>query len=371
VRLTLLALTDFRCYEAVEIEPAQGLTAIVGGNGQGKTSLLEAVGWLASGRSFRGVPDGALVRDGAERAIVRGALVRDGRDRLIEAEVNRSGRNRILVNRQPVPRIAALQETLRVTVFSPDDLDLVKGGPALRRAFLDALLADLSPRLLAAASEYERILRQRNALLRGGMRGPDDASTLDVWDARLADAGGRLAEGRLRLIDRLSGPLAKAYDDLAAGSIGAGSVTGEYRAEWCDHPVAGDPAALTAALADAVVGSRRREIERGTTLVGPHRDDWHLEIGGRDARTHASQGEQRSLALALRLAGHEVVTDAVGDTPVLMLDDVFSELDPGRCRALVEHLPPGQALVTTASILPEGLAVDLRLAVAEGRVEAA
>jgi len=371
VRLTRLWLTDFRCHASAEVVPSEGLTAVVGDNGLGKTSLLEGIGWLATTRSFRGAPDAALVRTGAEQAIVRGAAVRAGRDRLIEAEIARVGRNRIQVNRQPVARAKALEETLRVTVFAPDDLELVKGGPAGRRTYLDDLAVATIPRAAAALHDYERVLRQRNALLRSGVRNEDDRTTLAVWDEQLVRTGTDVVSARLTLLERLHGPLAKAYASLAQGTRAQGSVAhdvaGFYEPPWAEGPV--DPGEVAEHLVAALGRERRREFDRGLTLVGPHRDEWRLTIGGLDARTHASQGEQRSLALALRLAGHHVVTDAVGEPPVLLLDDVFSELDPGRGEALVAHLPEGQALVTTASVLPAELPIDLTWTVTGSGVE--
>lgn len=369
MRLSRLWLADFRCYKSIEIAPAPGLTAILGDNGQGKTSLLEAVGWLATGRSFRGVLDAALVRDGGERAIVRGEVVRSGHVRLIEAEIPRRGRNRVQVNRQPVSGAKALEESLRVTAFSPDDLGLVKGGPGGRRTYLDDLATAISAGAASALSEYERVVRQRTALLRGGVRGEDDRTTLAVWDEQLVRKGAEVVRARLGLLGRLEGPLGKAYGDVAGGSAGEGEIATAYEASWAEGPLEiGDD--VEQRLEAGLGRERRREIDRGVTLVGPHRDEWRLEIGGLDSRTHASQGEQRSLALALRLAGHDVVRDALGEPPVLLLDDVFSELDPGRARALVAHLPDAQALVTTAASVPAGLPLDLQLRVAGGSARA-
>lgn len=368
MRLLSLSLSDFRCYRSAEFEPAAALTAVVGDNGHGKTSLLEAVGWMATTRSFRGVPDSALVRNGADAAIIRGRIERGGRERLIEAEVTRQGRNRVQVNRQAVARAKALAETLIVTMFAPDDLELIKGGPALRRGYLDDLLAAASPRLAGSRSEYERVVRQRNALLRGGIRSAEDRSTLDVWNQQLAAKGAELVHGRLRLLDRVVGPMAKAYADLTGTSTG-GTVEGAYETEWAPEGLPDDAAAIESRLTEAIEETGRREIERGRTLVGPHRDEWRLQIDGLDARSHASQGEQRSLALGLRLAGHAVLTDIVGEPPVLLLDDVFSELDPHRSEALVHHLPPGQAIITTATELPPELTVDRVVAVHDGLVD--
>jgi DNA replication and repair protein RecF len=315
------------------------------------------------------VPDNALVRVGAERAVIRAEVERSrssadptpgtpratSRPQLIEAEIATAGRNRVLVNRQALPRARDLLGHLRVTVFAPDDLRLVKGGPAERRAELDELLVALSPRYDAVRSDYERVLKHRNAWLRTWSRA-DDPATLDVWDDQLTRAGAELVRGRLKLIDRLAAPLGKAYGEVAGTPA---DVTGQYEAAWSDGEL--DESHLddvAPRLAEALARSRPTDLERRLTLVGPHRDDWRLGIDGLDARRFASQGEQRSLSLAIRLAGHAVVADVVGDVPVLLLDDVFSELDETRSRGLVAHLPEGQILVTTAGPLPPGLAAD-------------
>jgi DNA replication and repair protein RecF len=365
-RLAHLWLTDFRCYEQVELEVGPGMTVLSGGNASGKTSILEAVGWLARMSSFRGAPDVTLVRSGAERAFVRAEVAAstadksepgDGPGRLVEAEITATGRNRVLVNRKPLARSRDLLGTLRVTVFSPDDLRLVKGGPSERRAEVDDLLVALSPRYDAARSDYERVLRHRNAWLKSWPRN-DDPATLDVWDDQLVRAGAELVRGRLKLLERLEAPLAKAYADLAGA--GAADVAGTYEPGWApgemlDESRLDDVAPL---LAGALARSRPADLERRISLVGPHRDDWRLTVEGREARRYASQGEQRSLALAIRLAGHAVVTEVAGEPPVLLLDDVFSELDDRRAAGLVAHLPVGQALVTTAGHLPTGLPAE-------------
>ncbi len=367
MRVTLVDITDFRCYEAARLELAPGITVVVGENGQGKTSLLEAIAWGALGRSFRGVPDAALVRTGAERAIVRlGVEERGGRERLIEAELRAADRNRVRVDRHPLSRNRDLLGALRVTVFAPDDLELVKGGPAHRRTYLDDLLVATAPRFAAVVSEYEKVLRHRNALLRGGLRGPDARTTLDVFDEQLVRAGTDLVRGRLRLTDALAPAVDAAYRELAGGG---GGVTAAYVAEWAEGTPAAEDAAIAEALRGALERLRGREAERGTTLVGPHRDEWRLLVAGLDSRTHASQGEQRTLALGLRLAGHRTVTDAIDDEPVLLLDDVFSELDQQRGAALVEKLTGAQTLVTTAGSLPSAVEPARRLHIAGGRVE--
>ena len=354
VRLSRLWLTDFRSYLQAELVPApDGLTVVVGANGQGKTSLLEAVAWLATMSSFRGAPTESLVRDGAERAVVRAEGDRDGRTLLIEAEIPVRGRTRVQVNRQPLRRSRDLLGALRVSVFSPDDLVLVKGGPSERRRLLDETLVAVSPRWDALQGDVERVLRQRGALLKqaGGRLTPEVATTLDVWDAKLAEAGSALARGRADLVVGLEPAVTKAHDQVAssATTVGLG-----YEAAW-----AGSVQDLSRPrLAAALLAARPDDLRRGVTTVGPHRDDLGLVLSGLPARTHASQGEQRTLALALRLAVHAIVSEQVGTPPVLLLDDVFSELDPARTQALVAHLPGGQALLTTAGELPSGIRPD-------------
>lgn len=355
MQLDRLWLTDFRSYREADVALAPGLTAILGANGEGKSNLLEAVGWLGGLRSFRGAPTEALVRVGAERAVVRGEAVRAGRSLLIECEVAPGGRSRIVVNRNPVRRARDGLDHLRAVVFSPDDLVLVKGGPSERRRYLDDLLVGLDPRLDARRSELDRILKQRSALLKqaGGRLGDEVATTLEVWDSRLAAAGDAWADARADLVEVLAPEVANAYRDLA----GAGEVRLTYAPPW-------RPDGLAAALLDA----RRDELRRGVSLVGPHRDDLDVTLAGLPSRTHASQGEQRTLALALRLAAARRLAVAMETAPLLLLDDVFSELDARRSAALLAHLPPGQTVITTASELPEGTAPEVVLRVEGGRV---
>jgi DNA replication and repair protein RecF len=356
LRVTHLWLADFRNYMAAELEPAAGLTAIIGSNGEGKTNLLEAVGYLATLASFRGAPGEALVRAGAQLGVVRAEVERDARRSLIEAELRAVGRDRVLVNRQPLKRARDLLGTVRITVFSPDDLVLVKGGPAERRRLVDDTLVACAPRHDATRTDLDRILRQRTTLLKqaGGRLSPEVAATLDVWDTKLAEVGEVLGQARAKLIERLEPVVAKAYDDVASA---AAHVTLSYDAPW---RAGGLAAALEAARAD--------DVRRSVSTVGPHRDELVLTVNGLPARTHASQGEQRSLALALRLATHAVVTEITGSTPVLLLDDVFSELDPDRSAALLTHLPPGQALLTTAGPLPEAVRPELVVRVRGGTI---
>jgi DNA replication and repair protein RecF len=359
MQIDRLWLTDFRCYEQLELSFAPGLTAIVGANGQGKTNILEAIGWLATLDSFRGAPAEALIRDGAAQAIVRGEAQREQRALLLEAELLAHGRNRAQLNHQPLRRARDLLGALRVSVFAPDDLVLVKGGPSQRRHFLDETLVATAPKHDALRSDLERVLRQRNALLKqaGGRLRDDVAVTLDVWDDKLVQAGEALAAAREGLVEVLRPALADAYRSVARREAPVGLA---YVAPWRSHP-----AGLRGALLDA----RADDARRGVTTIGPHRDDLEVRLAGLPARTHASQGEQRSLALALRLGAHAVVTVAAGASPVLLLDDVFSELDPQRSDALLHSLPPGQTLLTTAAVIPPGAHPELTLRVQDRQVE--
>ncbi|GAC1385479.1 MAG: DNA replication/repair protein RecF [Acidimicrobiales bacterium] len=315
-----------------------------GGNGQGKTNLLEAVGWLATLDSFRGAPPDALVRSGAEQAVVRATGSRGGRELLIEGTIPLRGRTKVQINRQALRRTRDLLGALRVSVFSPDDLVIVKGGPGERRRYLDDLLVACHPKWDAVRADVERILRQRATLLKqaGGRLTTEIALTLDVWDAKLVSAGTALAEGRAELTARLGPAVAAAYRNLAG--LTQSDVALAYRAPW-----------LSEGLAGALGAARIDDVRRGASTVGPHRDDLVIALNGLASRTHASQGEQRCLALALRLGGHGIVASEAADEPVLLLDDVFSELDPERSAALLAHLPPGQALLTTAGPLPPGV----------------
>lgn len=356
MRLRRVWLTDFRNYTSAEVELAPaGLTVVQGGNGQGKTNLIEAVAYLATLDSFRGAPPDALVRTGSATAVVRAEGDRGGRALLIEAEISAAGRNRTLVNSQPLRRAADLLGALRVSVFSPDDLELVKGGPSARRRYLDDALVGLHPRNAATRSDFERVLRQRNALLRQckGRLDPSAEPTLDVWDAKLAATGEALADARAELVAGLEGPLGKAYDELAGAPA---DIASAYERSW------------QGPLAPALAAARTDDVRRGLSTVGPHRDELRLTVGGLPARTHASQGEQRSMALALRLAAHRAVTEAVGEPPVLLLDDVFSELDGDRSAALLCHLPDGQVLLTTAAHVPSGAVPAHTVRVHEGKI---
>jgi DNA replication and repair protein RecF len=356
VRLRHLWLTDFRCYHQVEVDFPPGMTVIVGDNGEGKTNLLEGVAYLATLGSFRGAPVEALVRQGCAAATVRAQVDREGRELLIEAELAAKGRNRIQVNRQRLTRSRDLLGALRVSVFSPDDLALVKGGPAERRHYLDDAVVAAQPKLDAVRTEVNRILRQRNALLQqaAGRLSEEVALTLDVWTSKLVDAGEELTRARLALLEQLQPELVAAYQRLAGRPA---EITATYRSAWLEQ---GLDVALDAARTD--------EVRRRVSLVGPHRDDVELTLNGLPSRTHASQGEQRTLALALRLAAHHVVGAAAGTPPLLLLDDVFSELDPTRSQALMDSLGSAQTLLTTAGPVPAGAEPDRVLRVVDGLI---
>lgn len=345
--LEQLWLTGFRSHDHFDMEFSPGVTAIVGPNGSGKTNIVEAISWLATTRSFRGAPTDALIMRGADSAIVRARLSGENeRELLLEAELSRSGRTRIQLNKQRLQRARDLAGTMAVTVFAPDDLDLVKGSPSARRTYLDSVLLGLHPRNDGLRADVEKILKQRNALLKGcGGRLDDDAAfTLDIWDDKLESTGDALGAIRSDAVKELDPLVASALESVA----GSGHVVSlRYDAPWSET-------GLGPALAEA----RNVDVRRGVTTVGPHRDEIEIMLNGMPARTHASQGEQRSVALALRLAGHELVRSTTGVAPLLILDDVFSELDDTRSSALVAALPAGQTLVTSATELPSGAVAD-------------
>ena len=336
-----LELTDFRNYARLELDLAEGVTAIIGANGQGKTSLTEALSYLATLKSFRGVPTEAMIRTGVDAAIVRATIIHpDGREILVEAELSRVGRNKAQVNRQRLTKSRDLLGVVRTTVFSPEDLGLVKESPEVRRTFLDDALVAVSPKLDQLCGEVDRVLRQRNALLKqaGGRLTADIETTLDVWDERFVECGTALGNERAQMVATIQPLVQHAYEDLAEHNT---PLELSYDPQWRRDGLA---ASLTA--------HRHDDVRRGTSTVGPHRDDVEMTLNGLPARTHASQGEQRTLALALRLAVHRLVTEVTAGPPVLILDDVLSELDPQRAAALLGHFPEGQVLITTAGVLP-------------------
>lgn len=381
-RLAELEIHDVRAFTDVTFRPApDGLTVLTGPNGSGKTTVLEAIAFLGTHRSFRSADREAMVRTGADRAMVRSRFVREGRPLTVESELVRGRAPRTLVNRRPVSTRPALAEAVPVTVFSPEDLTVVQGPPARRRDLLDGAIRLLDHRAAADLDVLDRVLRQRAALLRqaGGRLTAEIETTLDVWDARLSETGSRVVAARRSLADALGPEVVRAYADLAGGSgaaaaAGAGETGSAGPGEAAEEPAEaaveiGYRPSWEGPLDHALAERRADDLRRGVSTVGPHRDDLALALDARDARTQASQGEQRSIALALRLAVHRLVTAQLGWAPILLLDDVFSELDPARSRALVRHLPAGQAVLTTAGPLPDGadvaVVVDVRSLSAE------
>ena len=392
-----LALTDFRSYHDVVVAFPPGVSVLVGPNGQGKTNLVEAVGYLSTLSSHRVAGDATLVRQGAKRAIVRARAVRGERSSVVEIEIVSGRANRARLNRAPVTRVRDVLGIVRSVVFAPEDLALVKGDPDGRRRYLDDLLVMRSPRFAAVRSGYDRVLRQRGALLKslGGSarsaRGSSEVrQTLDVWDNQLATAGAHVVTARRQLVSDLSPHVGRAYDEVSGRS---GPAAMSYRsstdleADPVDDSGTGSPSIddvdeagtvdqARTELLEAMARLRGKEIDRGVCLVGPHRDDLVMSIGGLPARGYASHGESWSLALALRLASYDLLrTDDSGEwseneEPVLILDDVFAELDALRRRRLVDMVAGAQQVLVTAAAsedVPESL-TGARFDVLNGQV---
>ena len=369
MHLTRLALTDFRSYPELSIELGAGVTTFSGPNGEGKTNLVEAIGYLATLGSHRVATDGPLVRHGAQRAVLRAAVTGAQGSSLVEIELNPGRANRVRLNRAPMPRPRDILGALRTVLFAPEDLALVKGDPGERRRFLDELLVATAPRWAGVRADYERVLRQRTALrksagAKGHLRGPAQeamTATLDAWDGQLARAGAALLAGRMRLVAALRPHVAAAYEAVSGGPVGQASAM-SYRCSIADEPGADspepgppepgtpdDPAGLEAIMLKALAGVRASELDRGVCLVGPHRDELALSIGGLPARGYASHGESWSLALALRLASFALLREGRED-PVLLLDDVFAELDAGRRDRLAGLVAGAEQVLITAAV---------------------
>jgi len=378
-----LSLTDFRSYPQVELPLEPGITALVGPNGQGKTNLVEAVGYVATLGSHRVPSDAALVRAGANRAVVRAKVVREERATLVEVEITPGKANRSRINGGSPGRARDVLGILRTVLFAPEDLALVKGDPDGRRRFLDDLLVQLTPRIAGVLGDYERVLRQRSALLKSAAaatraRAGADLRTLDVWDAKLAQTGAQVVVARQALVRALRPRASDAYEQVSAGQ---GELRLTYRSSLDtalgraeDEPSVDPDAGLElveARLLDAMGRLRSKEIERGVCLVGPHRDDLVLELGELPAKGYASHGESWSVALALRLASYALLTHGVDDAgawsadwgpdgePVLILDDVFAELDTRRRERLAQLVAGARQVLVTAAVpqdVPEPLA---------------
>jgi DNA replication and repair protein RecF len=396
-----LSLHDFRSYGDLDVVLEPGATAFVGRNGQGKTNLVEAIDYLSRLSSHRVATDAPLVRAGAEQAIVRASVVKEGRTALLEVELNPGRANRARINRSPLPRPREIVGLVRTVVFAPDDLVLVKGDPSERRRFLDDLLMLRTPRLAGVRSDYDRILKQRNSLLKtaGLARGSSrDAATatLEIWDDNLARVGAEILGARLRLVEDLRPYLGKAYEAVARGAS-RDDADLEYKAS-IDLPSSvveerGAPATsletthdgfearsartsttdLQGALLDAMAARRKEELDRGISLVGPHRDELLLTLGDPQLRLpvkgYASHGESWSFALALRLASYDLLR-ADGDDPILVLDDVFAELDAERRDQLAQLVAGAEQVLVTAAVaadVPASLQ-GVRFLVADGTV---
>jgi DNA replication and repair protein RecF len=390
VYLEHLSLTDFRSYAQVDLPLEPGVTVLVGANGIGKTNLMEAIGYLATLGSHRVSADGPLLRFGTDRALVRARLVRGEQTTVLELEINASRANRGRINRSNPVRARDLLGICQMVLFAPEDLALVKGDPSSRRRFLDELLVSLIPRHSATRGDYDRVLKQRNALLKSARAGKFTAgheATLDVWDQHMARAGAELLHARLGLVEMLRPHLARSYAQLTDGSKVADAF---YRSslqsltndddDGAPAPRAGGPGTpdsgiaagqedlrqlsieeLTERYIRAFAASRRKELERGISLVGPHRDELELVLGEAPAKGYASHGETWSMCLSLRLASYYVMLEdsrTGGSAPILILDDVFAELDVQRRRKLAAIVSGAEQVLVTAAVdadIPEEL----------------
>ena len=378
MHVALLTLHNFRSYADVEVALDAGVTAFIGRNGQGKTNLVEAVDYIARLTSHRVASDAPLVRHGADQAVVRVAVVRDERQALLEVEINPGKSNRARINKSPLPRSREMLGMVRTVLFSPEDLALVKGDPSDRRRFLDDLLILRAPRLAGVRSDYDRVLKQRNSLLktagaarRGSSSSEAALSTLGVWNSHLARTGAELLAARLALVEELKPLVGKAYEAVARGATRS-DATMAYRSSF-ELPDYEGAAPERADLAEAILAEvdRRRgdELDRGISLVGPHRDELALSLGPLPVKGYASHGESWSYALALRLASYDLLR-AGGDDPILILDDVFAELDTERRQRLAEMVADAEQVLVTAAVpadVPASLA-GVRFDVAEGGV---
>ncbi|SFT86359.1 DNA replication/repair protein RecF [Arthrobacter sp. ov118] len=376
--LEKLSLTDFRSYAQVDLSLEPGVTVLVGSNGIGKTNLMEAIGYLATLSSHRVSTDAPLLRFGTERAMIRAKLVRGEQATVLELEINAARANRGRINRSNPVRARDLLGICQTVLFAPEDLALVKGDPSSRRRFLDELLVSLTPRHAATRSDYDRVLKQRNALLKSARAGKFTAgheATLDVWDQHMARAGAELLHARLELVDRLQPHLKNAYAQLTDGSKQAAAVYRSTLQDILDDDggaprtaiETGDAAAaapaedlrllsveqLTERYIQAFATARRKELERGISLVGPHRDELELLLGSAPAKGYASHGETWSMCLSLRLASYYVMLDDArtgGSAPILILDDVFAELDVQRRRKLAAIVSGAEQVLVTAAV---------------------
>ncbi|MGE5509430.1 MAG: DNA replication/repair protein RecF [Chitinophagales bacterium] len=382
MRLDSLRLADFRNYHGLEISFRDGVNLLVGENAQGKSNLLEAVYLLATGRSYRGAADSDLVRWGTEGFAVRGHVVRGDGEVYLEVTYHSERRKRIRVNETDVRRLSELFGYLTAVIFSPEDLQLVKGGPAHRRRFLDVELAQIDPGYRRDLIDYQQVLIQRNNLLKQGLarlnrpraEGPGE---LAAWDEQLVAIGARVQAKRARAVAALSRLAEEAHARVTAGretlrlAYLAACGPGATRVE-VDEPGEWTAARFRERLAAELEEVRPAERRRGMTLLGPHRDDLALEVNGTDARAYGSQGQQRTAALALKLGEIEYMQEVTGEYPVLLLDDVMSELDEGRRRFLLsvagEKTQVFVTATTTRSLPDEHVAAAALFVVQQGRI---
>ena len=376
--LEQLSLTDFRSYSQIDLTLQPGVTVLVGSNGIGKTNLMEAIGYLATLSSHRVSTDAPLLRFGTARAMIRAKLVRGEQSTVLEVEINAGRANRARINRSNPVRARDILGICQTVLFAPEDLALVKGDPSSRRRFLDELLVSLMPRHAATRSDYDRVLKQRNALLKSARSGKFTSgheATLDVWDQHMARAGAELLHARLEVVELLRPHLTDAYAKLTDGSKEAGAVYRSTLQETLDDDGGAPPAVvdvdgvpgqatpdnlhllsvdeLSDRYIQAFAASRRRELERGVSLVGPHRDELELVLGQAPAKGYASHGETWSMCLSLRLASYYVMLDDArtgGSAPVLILDDVFAELDVQRRRKLAAIVSGAEQVLVTAAV---------------------
>lgn len=352
-----LSVADFRSWPRVDLSFEPGASVLVGPNGEGKTNLLEAIGYLATLGSHRVATDAPLIRAGSDRAVVQAAVVSAGRQLVLEVEITAGRANRAKLNRSPVPRPRDILGGLRTVLFAPEDLAIVRGDPSERRRFLDDVLVQLTPRLAGVRADYERVLKQRAALLktagaarRGG--GSADLRTLEIWDAHLATHGAQLLAARLQLVAALRPYAVQSYAELApaSGELALGYVSSISESPPNDTSVIPEVSVLTQALLTELAKVRSQEIERGVSLVGPHRDDLEVRLNNLPLRGYASHGEGWSAALALRLACYELLC-ADGAEPVLILDDVFAELDAARRDQLASIAGKAEQVLISAAVL--------------------
>ncbi len=370
--LRRFSVTDFRSWPDAELELDPGVTVLVGPNGVGKTNLVEGMGYLATLGSHRVASDAPLIRRGTEQALVRGEVHHLGRKLGVELEINSGRPNRARVNRSPVARPRDVLGILRTVLFAPEDLTLVRGDPGERRRFLDELLVARFPRYAGVRSDYDRVLKQRSALLKSARGGParGDLTTLEVWDGHLARHGAALLAGRRELVVALGPYAAGSFAEIAPSSD---PIALDYRSSIGTETVSEMPVGvddIEAVLLEQLARVRRQEIERGVCLVGPHRDDLELSLGEGPAKGYASHGESWAFALALRLASYRLLC-ADDVEPVLVLDDVFAELDSARRRALARLVAQAEQVLVTAAV-PEDVPPELdgaRFVVGEGRVD--